>query len=66
MGFGFWRTIYYYCDWVYIGEKEQKQVERQRHLKYLMCNQIEAGGIKLKRKELLFEKILRKHKKRKK
>lgn len=44
---GFWRAIYYYMDWVYIGEKEQKQVERQRHLKYLMCQQIEKSDIKL-------------------
>ena len=62
---GFWRTIYYYCDWVYIGEKEQNQVERQRHLKYLMCKQIETG-IKLKRKELLFEKIIKRHNNKKK
>lgn len=44
----FWRTIYYYMDWIYIGEKEQKCVDRQKHLKYMMCKQIEAGCIRLK------------------
>lgn len=45
---GFWRTIYYYLDWIYIGEKEQECVERQKRLKFLMCKQITDGGVKLK------------------
>jgi hypothetical protein len=63
---GFWRTIYYYLDWEYIGKKEQEDVERQKHLKYMTCEQIKKGGVKLKRKELLFERVLKRHKKRKK
>jgi len=48
MGFGFWRTIYYYMDWIYIGKKEQECIDRQKHLKFMMCKQITDGGIKLK------------------
>lgn len=44
---GFWRAIYYYMDWVYIGSKEQEVIDRQKHLKYLMCKQIKESNIKL-------------------
>lgn len=45
---GFWRAIYYYMDWVYIGSKEQAVIDRQKHLKYMNCQQIKAGGVKLR------------------
>jgi len=44
---GILRTVYYYLNWVYIGKKEQKQIDRQRHLKYLTCKQILESNIKL-------------------
>lgn len=46
---GFFRTLYYYMDWVYIGEIEQTQIDRQKHLKYLMGLQIKNSNIKLNR-----------------
>ena len=45
---GFLRTLYYLLDIEYIGELEQKQIEKQRRLKYLMCEQIKKSNIKLK------------------
>jgi hypothetical protein len=32
---GFWRTLYYLLDIEYIGEAEQKQIEKQKRQKYL-------------------------------
>ena len=64
---GFWRAIYYYMDWVYIGKKEQECIDRQKHLKFMMCKQITDGGIKLKPihgKELFITKVLKKRRKK--
>jgi len=40
---GFWRTIYYYVGMEY---PEQKWDDRQKHLKYMCCQQIEKGYIR--------------------
>ena len=64
---GFWRTLYYFMGVEYIGEKEQAIMDRQKHLKYLVCKQLEIGGIKLKKKkekELFITKIIKKNKKK--
>ena len=45
---GFWRSIYDIIGIEYIGEKERKQIERQTHLKYMLCRQIKDGGLRLK------------------
>jgi predicted DNA-binding helix-hairpin-helix protein len=55
---GFWRTLYYYLDIEYIGETEQKQIEKQRRQKYLMCEQIKKSNIKLKSKDTFIDKII--------
>ena len=46
---GIWRTLYYLAGWVYIGEKEQIVVDRVKHLKYLVCQQIQKSDMKLNR-----------------
>jgi hypothetical protein len=60
---GFWRTLYYFIGVEYIGKKEQALIDRQKHLKYVACKQIEAGGIKLK-KENFITKNIKKNKKK--
>ena len=45
---GIWRIIYNLLGYEYLGEKEQLEIERQRHLKYLMCKQILESNIKLR------------------
>jgi hypothetical protein len=44
---GFLRTFHWLFGWVYIGSKEQAEIDRQKHLKYLMCKQIKESNIKL-------------------
>ena len=62
----FWRLVYSYMDWVYIGKKEQETVERQKRLKYLSCEQIKKSNIKLNPgKMLLLDKLISKRKKNK-
>jgi hypothetical protein len=55
---GFWRTLYYLLDIEYIGEAEQKQIEKQKRQKYLMCEQIKNSKIKLKSKDTFIDKII--------
>jgi len=55
---GFWRALYYILDIEYIGEAEQKQIEKQKRQKYLMCEQIKNSKIKLKSKDTFIEKII--------
>ena len=43
----FWRTLYYFIGIEYIGSREQAQIDRQKHLKHLMCKQIRDSDIKL-------------------
>ena len=45
----FWRTVYYILDWPYYGRKEQAQIDRQKHLKYMACEQIKRSRIELKK-----------------
>jgi len=54
---GFWRSLYYLLDIEYIGEAEQKQIEKQKRQKYLMCEQIKKSNMKLKHTSLI-DKIL--------
>ena len=62
----FWRLVYSYLDWVYIGKKEQETVERQKRLKYLSCEQIKQSNIRLKSTKIKFlEKLINKKKNRK-
>ena len=42
---GFWRTIYYYAGWTYVS-KNDKFDDRQIHLKYLCCKQIQETDVK--------------------
>ena len=59
----FWRLVYSYLDWVYIGKKEQETVERQKRLKYLSCEQIKQSNIRLKSTKIKFlEKLINKKK----
>lgn len=46
---GIYRYIYYQLGWEYIGQKEQKDIDRQKHLKFLMTEQIKKSNIKLKK-----------------
>jgi len=62
---GFWRTLYYLLDIEYIGEQEQKQIEKQRRQKYLVCEQIKKSDIKLKHTTFI-DKILNNSIKKKK
>jgi hypothetical protein len=50
---GFWRTLYYFIGVEYIGTKEQKQIDRQKHLKFVMCEQIKNSKLKLKRVNII-------------
>ena len=62
----FWRLVYSYMDWVYIGKKEQETIERQKRLKYLSCEQLKKSNIKLNPgKMLLLDKLISKRKKNK-
>ena len=62
----FWRLVYSYLDWVYIGKKEQETVERQKRLKYLSCEQIKKSSVRLKSTKIKFlEKLINKKKNRK-
>ena len=62
----FWRLVYSYMDWVYIGKKEQETIERQKRLKYLSCEQLKKSNIKLNpAKMLLLDKLISKRKKNK-
>ena len=57
------RNLYYYCGWEYIGRKEQSLINRQKHLKYLTCEQVKKSKIKLKpikNSDLFVTKILKK------
>jgi len=59
----FWRLVYSYMDWVYIGKKEQETVERQKRLKYLSCEQIKKSSVRLKPTKIKFlEKLINKKK----
>lgn len=63
----FWRLVYSYLDWVYIGKKEQETVERQKRLKYLSCEQIKKSSVRLKSTKIKFlEKLINKKNKNKK
>jgi len=63
---GFWRTLYNIIGLDYIGSKEQEIIDRQKHLKYMVCKQVKDGGLKLKptNKELFITKVLKKRKKK--
>lgn len=50
---GFWRTLYYFIGVEYIGTKEQKEIDRQKHLKFVMCKQIKDSKLKLKRVNII-------------
>ncbi len=63
---GFWRTLYYLLDIEYIGEQEQKEIEKQRRQKYLLCEQIKKSDIKLKPTTTFIDKILNNSIKKKK
>ena len=61
------RTLYYICGFEYVGRREQAQIDRQKHLKYLMCQQITKSKIKLKpvvKTDLFVNKIIRSNKTR--
>ena len=56
-----WRTWYNLLGWEYIGKKEQNQIERQRRLKYLTCEQIKKSNMQLNPgKMLLLDKLISK------
>ena len=64
---GIWRTLYNIIGLDYIGSKEQEITDRQKHLKFMVCKQVESGGLKLKstnNKELFISKVLKKRKKK--
>ena len=44
------RFIYGVVGIDYIGRVEEKIIEKQRRQKFLMCQQIKTGGLKLKHK----------------
>jgi hypothetical protein len=53
---GLWRTLYYFIGVEYIGtkeQKEQKEIDRQKHLKFVMCKQIKESNLKLKRVNII-------------
>lgn len=61
------RTIYYICNWEYVGRKEQAEIDRQKHLKYLMCGQLKKSKLRLKpvpKTDLFVNKITRNNKKK--
>ena len=64
---GFWRSVYWLMGYEYIGKKEIEQINRQKHLKYLNCQQIKASNFKLKptKKDFFINKILKKTQKKK-
>lgn len=43
---GWWRSVYYVMGWHYPDRIEWDQ--RQKHLKYLQCEQIKKGGVRLR------------------
>jgi hypothetical protein len=49
---GFWRAIYYLIGSDYIGTVEQKKIDRQKHLKYMTCKQIDSGNIPVLKSKL--------------
>lgn len=62
-----WRTIYYICGWEYIGRREQAQIDKQKHLKYLVCEQLKKSKLRLKpvpKTDLFLNKILKNNKKK--
>jgi len=46
---GFWRTLYYFIGVEYIGTKEQKEIDRQKHLKFVIYEKIKNSKLKLKK-----------------
>lgn len=63
---GLLRFFYSVMGYEYIGTKEIEQINRQKHLKYLNCQQIKASNFKLKptKKVFFINKLLKKHKKK--
>lgn len=62
-----WRTIYYLCGFEYIGKREQATIDRQKHLKYLVCEQLKKSKLRLKpvpKTDLFLNKILKNNKKK--
>ena len=43
-----WRTLYQYLGWEYVGRKEQAEIDRQKRLKYLSCEQVKKSKVRLK------------------
>jgi len=58
-----WRAFYNMLGWEYRGRREQDQIERQRRLKYLSCEQIKKSSVRLKPTKIKFlEKLINKKK----
>lgn len=53
------RFIYGVLSIEYIGKIEQEIIEKQRRQKYLLCQQIKTGGLKLKHPKQIWPKIPR-------
>ena len=58
---GFYRFIYNILGIEYIGTKEQKEIDRQKHLKYIVCEQIKKTD---KKKLFIFRMLTNKKKKK--
>lgn len=43
---GVWRLIYNILGYEYYGRKEQAEIDKQKHLKYLMCQELLTPCIK--------------------
>lgn len=59
---GWWRSIYNFLGLEYIGTKEQKDIEKQTRLKFILHKQIKETDLDL----FLFKRVIKNTKKRNK
>jgi len=59
---GWWRSIYNFLGLEYIGTKEQKDIEKQTRLKFILHKQIRETDLDL----FLFKRVIKNTKKRNK
>ena len=62
-----WRVFYNMLGWEYLGRREQEQIERQKRLKYLSCEQVKKSNVRLKPIKIKFlERLINKKNKNRK
>jgi hypothetical protein len=62
-----WRAFYNMLGWEYMGRREREQIERQKRLKYLSCEQVKKSNVRLKPIKIKFlERLINKKNKNRK